>query len=141
MISTASIPTCAGMQCLHKNRITLSLEDIAKYNGDDATKKALRLLKSSRGNLPIVTKVSDISFVVLGFPSTNNTLGYCHVKIVDDVLTCTSKDSHCKSFVLKGNTNEPETFACICTQFSALERTSDATALQQWKRTMMGDAT
>ena len=45
-----------------------------------------------------MVKVSDISSAVLGFPSTNNTMGYNHVKILDGVLTCSSKDTEC-SFI------------------------------------------
>ena len=43
-----------------------------------------------------------MSFVVRGFPSTNNALGYCHVRVKDGALACCSKYSDCKAFVAKG---------------------------------------
>ena len=77
-------------------------EQIDNYNCDSTTKESLRSLISSRGDLPLVVKVSDVSFAVLGYPSTNNTIGYTHVKVTEDTVFCSSKDTECSSFVTKG---------------------------------------
>ena len=79
----------------------LSAEKIDSYNGDSASKESLSALLIADSSLPAVFKVSDVSFVVRGFPSTNNTLGYCHVRVKDGALACCSKDSDCKAFVAK----------------------------------------
>ena len=82
---------------------SISLGDIEKYKGDSAAKDSLKSLLTSHGDFPLVVKVSDVSFAVFGFPSTNNTLGYTHVRIsAEDILKCSSKDTECKSFVAKG---------------------------------------
>ena len=73
----------------------LSRDKIEDYNGDSASKEMLTALLGSQNSMAVVVKVSDISYAVLGFPSTNNTLGYSHVKILDGVLTCSSKDIDC----------------------------------------------
>ena len=54
----------------------LSAEKIEKYNGDSASKEMLTALLGGKNSMAVVVKVSDVSFAVLGFPSTNNTLGY-----------------------------------------------------------------
>ena len=75
---------------------------IDSYNGDSASKESLSALLRADSSLPAVFQVSDMSFVVRGFPSTNNTLGYCHVRVKVGALACCSKDSDCKAFVAKG---------------------------------------
>ena len=91
----------------------LSCDKIEDYNGDSASKEMLTAL--------LVVNVSDISYAVLGFPSTNNTLGYSHVKILDGVLTCSSKDIDCRSFIAKGRYERAKKFcvhlhAIFCTR-------------------------
>ena len=68
-------------------------------------------------------KVSDVSFVVLGFPSTNNTVGNSHVKIEDGVLTCNSKDTDCRSFVAKGRYERAKK---ICVHLHAISSVREA---------------
>ena len=75
----------------------LSAEKIDSYNDDSASKESLSALLRADSSLPAVFQVSDVSFVVRGFPSTNNTLGYCHVRVKDGALACCSKDSDCKA--------------------------------------------
>ena len=74
---------------------------VRSYNGDTSTKEQiLRLLRDNPG-LPTVVQVSDVTYAVLGQTTTNNTLGYVHVKkLSDGSLLCCSKDTHCKSFVI-----------------------------------------
>ena len=90
----------------------LSRDKIENYNGDNASKKMLTALLGSLNSMTVVVKVSDISYAVLGFPSTNNTMGYSHVKILDGVLTCSSKDTDCRSFVAKGRYERAKKF-CV----------------------------
>ena len=90
----------------------LSRDKIEAYNGDSASKEMLSALLGSKNSMAVVVKVSDISYAVLGFPSTNNTMGYSHVKILDGVLTCSSKDSDCRSFVAKGRHERAKKF-CV----------------------------
>ena len=72
----------------------------------------LSALLGSKNSMAVVVKVSDISYAVLGFPSTNNTMEYSHVKILDGVLTFSSKDSDCRSFVAKGRYERAKKF-CV----------------------------
>ena len=90
----------------------LSGDKIEDYNGDNASKEMLTALLGSLNSMTVVVKVSDISYAVLGFPSTNNTMGYSHVKILDGVLTCSSKDTDCRSFVAKGRYERAKKF-CV----------------------------
>ena len=60
----------------------------------------LSTLLGSQNGMAVVVKVSDISYA--GFPSNNNIIGYNHKEILDGVLTCSSKDTDCRSFVTKG---------------------------------------
>ena len=90
----------------------LSRDKIEDYNGDGSYKEMLTALLASQNSIAAVVKVSDISYAVLGFPSSNNTLGYSHVKIVDGILTCSSKDVDCRSFVAKGRYKRGKKF-CI----------------------------
>ena len=73
----------------------LTTEKMATYNRDSASKELLTELLGSESNLAVVVQVSDVSFHVNGFPSTNNTLGYSHAMIADGVLICSSKDTDC----------------------------------------------
>ena len=78
-------------------------EMIENYQGDCSTKELLLSVYDSRQpGCPIVCKVSDLSYVVLGIPSTNNPLGYAHVKNNKTGLFCCSKDSACSTFAAKG---------------------------------------
>ena len=77
-----------------------------------ASKELLTELLGSESSLAAVVQVSDLSFAVRGFPSTNNTLGYSHVKIVDGVLVWSSNDTDCKSFVAKGKYERAKKF-CV----------------------------
>ena len=80
----------------------LSAAKIDSCSGDSTSKESLSALLRADSSLPAVFQVSDVSFVVRGFPSTNNTLGYCHVRVKDRALACCSKYSDCKAFVAKG---------------------------------------
>ena len=65
-------------------------------------------------------------FVVRGFPSINNTLGYCHVRVKDGALACCSKDSDCKAFVAKGRYEQTKKIcvhlhAVLCTGAFTIE--------------------
>ena len=61
----------------------LSAGKTENYNGDSTSLFALLRANST---LPTVFQVSDVPFVVPGFPSTNNTLGYYHIKVEDGAL-------------------------------------------------------
>ena len=90
----------------------LTTQKIDSYSGDGSSKELLTELLGAESSLAAVVQVSDLSFAVRGFPSTNNTLGYSHVKIVDGVLVCSSKDTDCKSFVAKGKYERAKKF-CV----------------------------
>ena len=61
----------------------LSAGKTENYNGDSTSLSALLRANST---LPTVFQVSDVPFVVPGVPSTNNTLGYYHIKVEDGAL-------------------------------------------------------
>ena len=83
--------------------LELSNERIEQYQADSSTKEMLLSLhQSCVPGCPIVCSVSESSYAVLGFPSTNNTIGYAHVKKNKGGLVCSSKDSECNGFVAKG---------------------------------------
>ena len=91
----------------------LSPEMIEQYQGDSSTKEMLLSIHESRlPGYPAVCKVSDLSYVVLGLPSTNNTLGYAHVKNNKGSHVCCSKDSACNSFAAKGKYERAKRF-CV----------------------------
>ena len=96
----------------------LTTQKIDSYNRDGSSKELLTELLGAESSLAAVVQVSDLSFTVRGFPSTNNTLGYSHVKIVDSVLVCSSKDTDCKSFVVKGKYECTKNFVFISTPYS-----------------------
>lgn len=59
----------------------LSSELIQAYDGDNSAKDTLLAIEQFRlPHYPVICKVSDVSYVVLGSSSTNNTTGYSHVK-------------------------------------------------------------
>jgi len=62
----------------------LSCDKIEDYNGQ-CFKEMLSTLLGSQNSMAVVVDVSDISYAILGFPSTNNTMGYNHVKILDEI--------------------------------------------------------
>jgi hypothetical protein len=91
---------------------------IENYQGDCSTKELLLSVYDSRQpGCPIVCKVSDLSYVVLGLPSTNNPFGYAHVKNNKTGLFCCSKDSECNAFALKGKYERARKF---CSHLHAL---------------------
>lgn len=55
-----------------------SAAKVESYNEDSPSLSALLRADST---LPAVFQVSYMSFFVPGFPSSNNTLGYCHVTV------------------------------------------------------------
>ena len=92
---------CLNAEYPQETSVIMS-KHIKKYNWNSTTKESFGLLISSCGDLPVVVKVSEVSFAVLGYPSTNNTIGYAHVKVTEDPVFCTSKDTKCRPFVMKG---------------------------------------
>ena len=44
------------------------------------------------GDYPIAVQVSPTMYCVIGKATTNNTAGYCHVKVSDKEIRCCSKD-------------------------------------------------
>ena len=81
----------------------LSVEKIEEYQGGDAAKQAISdTLKTRECGRPVVCKISDVNYVVLGPTSTNNTMQYAHVRNQNGKLVCCSKDSACNKIVAKG---------------------------------------
>ena len=103
-----------AVECVHE----LSPEMIKAYKGDSSSKEMLLSIHESRlPGCPVVCKVSDVSYVVLGLPSSNNTLGYTHVKTNKGSLVCCSKDSACVGFSAKGKYERAKS---ICSHLHAL---------------------
>lgn len=117
-----------SFQCLHTEKCKhavapeiiyeLSSKTIDEYNGDNSAKEILLAIEQSRlPHSPVVCKVSDLSYVVLGSSSTNNTTGYSHVKYNKGNFVCRSKDSKCKGYVAKGKYERASRF---CSHLHAL---------------------
>ena len=74
-------------------------EIITSYVCDHNTKKSLEeVAAASRAqSFPIAVHVSLTMNCVFGMGTTNNTVGYCHVKVTDKEMKCCSKD--CKGML------------------------------------------
>ena len=83
------------------NTYDLSENAISTYSGDRSSKESLTaLLDCIPESHPSVARVSDSTFVVFGRPTSNNTIGYCHVHVISEesrAYNCTSK--RCRTFV------------------------------------------
>ena len=101
------------LQCQHTtschNAVTpqslffLDESAILAYNRDTGAKDLMLRLMRDNPNSASIIQVSDMTYAVLGLASTNNTLGYVHVKkLADGTFMCTSKDTQCHSFVSSG---------------------------------------
>ena len=113
-VHTQKCKEAIAVECVHE----LSPEMIKAYKGDSSSKELLLSIHESRlPGCPFVCKVSDVSYVVLGLPSTNNTLGYTHVKTNKGSLVCCSKDSACVGFSAKGKYERAKS---ICSHLHAL---------------------
>ena len=74
--------------------------DIANYPCDLATKRDLgEVLSAAASDFPIAVQVSPKMFCVFGKATTNNSAGYCHVKVDEKMIRCCSKD--CKTFMAR----------------------------------------
>ena len=111
---TKKCKEAANVECVYD----ISPEMIENYQGDCSTKELLLSVYDSRQpGCPIVCNVSDLSYVVLGLPCTNNPLGYAHVKNNKTGLFCCSKDSECNAFAPKGKYERARKF---CSHLHAL---------------------
>ncbi|XP_028391325.1 uncharacterized protein LOC114516136 isoform X2 [Dendronephthya gigantea] len=77
----------------------ISDEVISSYLCDDETKKTLAEVAnaSKAQSFPVVVHVSPTMYCIFGMATTNNTVGYCHVKVTEKEIKCCSKD--CKGML------------------------------------------
>ena len=91
--------TCEHIELIeqgYSQPLEVSIDDeekIKTYPCSEPTKSSLStIFKKHPG--PMVSKVSDKCYAVNGPPTASNPIGFCHVRINNSDLICTSKDCH-----------------------------------------------